>query len=276
MGEMIATQGRGLALQTIADAMAFGKMVAGSDFAPKDFRNKPESCVLAMQHGAELGLSPMQAIQSIAVVNGRPSVYGDTAKAICLAAPVCEWITETVDGEGEAMVATCTAKRRGSPEPTVVQFSVADAKKAALWGKSGPWTQYARRMLQMRARGFALRDAFPDVLRGLITAEEASDYPTQEPVREPIVVRTRATPQPHPEPAVVRLEAPVEAANPSLFQKAMDKIQRAGDAQTLEGCLNRIDELRRSGEMSAEDAAKLIVVIDGRMDIFAQPVAEGE
>ena len=268
MGETM-TQARGLALQTIADAMAFGKMVAGSDFAPKDFRGKPESCVLAMQHGAELGLSPMQAIQSIAVVNGRPSVYGDTAKAICLAAPVCEWITETVDGEGEAMVATCTAKRRGSPEPTVVQFSVADAKKAALWGKSGPWTQYARRMLQMRARGFALRDAFPDVLRGLITAEEASDYPTHEPVREPIVVRTRATPQPHPEPAVVRIEQKAEAANLSLFQKAMDKIQRAGDRETLEGCLNRIDELRRSGEMSAEDAAKLIVVIDGRMDIFA-------
>jgi hypothetical protein len=275
MGEIATQQARGLALQTISDAMTFGKMVAGSDFAPKDFRGKPESCVLAMQHGAELGLSPMQAIQSIAVVNGRPSVYGDTAKAICLAAPVCEWITETVHGEGEAMVATCTAKRRGSPEPTVVQFSVADAKKAALWGKSGPWTQYARRMLQMRARGFALRDAFPDVLRGLITAEEASDYPTPEPVREPIVVRTRATSQPHPEP-VARLEAPVEASNPSLFQKAMDKIQRAGDRETLEGCLNRIDELRRSGEMSAEDAAKLIVVIDGRMDIFAQPVAEGD
>jgi hypothetical protein len=276
MGEIATQQARGLALQTISDAMTFGKMVAGSDFAPKDFRGKPESCVLAMQHGAELGLSPMQAIQSIAVVNGRPSVYGDTAKAICLAAPVCEWITETVEGDGETMVAICTAKRRGSPEPTVVQFSVADAKKAALWGKSGPWTQYARRMLQMRARGFALRDAFPDVLRGLITAEEASDYPTPEPVREPIVVRTRATPQPHPESA--RLEAPAEAANPSLFQKAMDKIQRAGDRDTLEACLNRIDELRRSGEMSAEDAAKLIVVIDGRMDIFAPveaPIEEG-
>jgi hypothetical protein len=153
----------------------------------------------------------------------------------------------------------------------VVQFSVTDAKKAQLWGKGGPWSQYARRMLQMRARGFALRDAFPDVLRGLITAEEAQDYPTPEPVREPVVVRTRTTPQPHPEP-VVRIEQKPEAVNPSLFQKAMDKIQRAGDRETLEGCLNRIDELRRSGEMSAEDASKLIVVIDGRMDIFAQPV----
>jgi hypothetical protein len=35
-------------------------------------------------------------------------------------------------------------------------------------------------MLQMRARGFALRDAFPDVLKGLITAEEAQDMPVEE------------------------------------------------------------------------------------------------
>ena len=29
----------------------------------------------------------------------------------------------------------------------------------------------------MRARGFALRDAFPDVLKGIVTAEEAADTP---------------------------------------------------------------------------------------------------
>jgi len=275
MGEMTTTQARGLALQTISDAMTFGKMVAGSDFAPKDFRGKPESCVLAMQHGAEIGLSPMQAIQSIAVINGKPSIYGDSMKAICLASAVCEWITEAVDGEGDTMVATCTAQRRGTPDTNVSRFSVSDAKKAGLWGKAGPWLQYPKRMLQMRARSFCLRDAFPDVLKGLIAAEEAQDCPAAEPVREPVVIRTRATPQRHPEP-VARLEAPTEAANPSLFQKAMDKIQRAGDRETLEGCLNRIDELRRSGEMSAEDASKLIVVIDGRMEIFAQPVAEGD
>jgi hypothetical protein len=35
-------------------------------------------------------------------------------------------------------------------------------------------------MLKMRARGFAIRDAFPDVLSGIITREEAEDYPTQK------------------------------------------------------------------------------------------------
>lgn len=174
------TQARGLALQSFADAMKFGETVASSEFAPKDFRGKPASCMLAIQAGAEIGLAPLQALQSIAVVNGRPAVFGDAALAVVKASPVCEYVTESIDGDGEQMVATCTAKRRGYPEATVVRFTVADAKKAGLWGKAGPWTQYPKRMLQMRARGFALRDAFPDALRGLVTAEEAQDYPVAE------------------------------------------------------------------------------------------------
>lgn len=189
------TQPRGLALQTFADAMKFGETVANSEFAPKDFRGKPASCMLAIQAGSEIGLAPLQALQSIAVVNGRPAVFGDAALAVAKASPVCEYVVEKIDGDGEQMVATCTAKRRGYPEPTVVRFSVADAKKAGLWGKTGPWTQYPKRMLQMRARGFALRDAFPDVLKGLVTAEEAQDYPQPLP-EKPAAVANVTTQQP--------------------------------------------------------------------------------
>jgi hypothetical protein len=88
-------------------------------------------------------------------------------------------------GRRRAHGGVCQAKRRGDAQPVESRFGVAEAKKAGLWGKQGPWTQYPRRMLQMRARGFALRDAFPDVLRGLVTAEEAADYThvETEPVR---------------------------------------------------------------------------------------------
>jgi hypothetical protein len=75
-------------------------------------------------------------------------------------------------------VATCTVWRKGGTKHTQ-SFSQADAQKAGLWGKSGPWTQYPKRMLQMRARGFALRSQFADALAGLITREEAEDMPQQ-------------------------------------------------------------------------------------------------
>lgn len=186
-----ATPARGLALQTMSDAMQFAAMVAKSDFAPKDFKGKPESCLLAIQHGAEIGLSPMQSLQNIACINGRPAIWGDAALALCLANPVCDGIHETIEGDGDNMVAVCKTSRRGKDANVVGRFSVADAKRAGLWGKSGPWTQYPRRMLQLRARGFALRDAFPDVLKGLVTAEEAQDYPATEPAREPVVIRPK-------------------------------------------------------------------------------------
>jgi len=233
------TQPRGLALQSVTDAMKFSETVANSDFAPKDFRGKPASCMLAIQCGAELGLAPLQSLQSIAVVNGRPSVYGDAALAVCKASAVCEYVTESIEGDGEQMVATCTAKRRGYPQPTVVKFSVADAKKASLWGKSGPWVSYPKRMLQMRARGFALRDAFPDVLKGLVTAEEAQDYPQPVAASEPVVVRPKFDNEPKPAGGVIKLKT---AASDSPEMSAVEKARLAvSRAATLERC----DALRK-------------------------------
>ena len=84
----------------------------------------------------------------------------------------------------EGDTAFCEIKRTlndGNTETTVVSFSQEDAVKAKLWGKQGPWQQYPKRMLQLRARGFAIRDAFPDAVKGLITAEEAADYPKPDP-----------------------------------------------------------------------------------------------
>ena len=98
---------RGLALASFEDAFRFSKMVAASEFAPKDFRGKPESCMLAIQHGSEVGLSPMQSLQSIAVINGRPTIWGDAALALVQASPVCEFVYETVEGDGEGMAAVC-------------------------------------------------------------------------------------------------------------------------------------------------------------------------
>jgi hypothetical protein len=234
MSTEISTQrASGLALQTFDDAWRFWQMVAKTDFAPKDFKNKPESCMLAGQHGAELGLGPMQSLQCIAVINGRPTIWGDAALALVQSSAVCEFISEAVEGDGDQMVATCIAKRRGYPAPSAIKFSVADAKRAGLWGKSGPWTQYPRRMLQLRARGFALRDAFPDVLKGLVTAEEVQDYPQAEPAKEPVVVRPKFT------ETVVKLKAEPAKSAATDIEKARLAVS---DAKNLAG-LNRLRTL---------------------------------
>lgn len=170
---------QGFAPATITEAMEFSKMLADSSMVPRAYQGKPQDIMVCVQWGYEIGLAPMQALQNIAVINGKPSVYGDAAMALVQASPVCEGVEEYMEGEGTPNpVAVCIAHRKGR-KPVTARFSVEDAKRAGLWGKPGPWQAYPKRMLAMRARGFALRDAFPDVLKGLITAEEAQDFPDE-------------------------------------------------------------------------------------------------
>jgi hypothetical protein len=158
----------------LQEAVKFAEILAKSTIVPRHYQNKSGDILVAVQMGAELGLKPIQALQNIAVINGKPSVYGDALLALVQNNPNFEDIKESFDEETNT--AYCTVKRKGQSEYTV-SFCQEDAKKAGLWGKSGPWTSYPKRMLQMRARGFALRDKFADALGGLITAEEARDYP---------------------------------------------------------------------------------------------------
>jgi hypothetical protein len=170
--------------QNFGELLKFAELAANTDLVPTAFRKKPSDVAIACQMGAELGLQPMQALQNIAVINGKPSLWGDAVIAVVSARPDCEDIKEEFDEK--TMTARCTVKRKGR-SPVVSTFNQADAENAKLWGKQGPWTQYPKRMLQMRARGFACRDAFPDALRGIITREEAEDYP------EPVKIQTQST-----------------------------------------------------------------------------------
>jgi len=171
----VATQPRqqfDLSPQTFEQALTFCDYLADSDLVPKDFKGKPANCLIAIQWGSELGLKPLQAVQNIAVINGRAALWGDAVIALVRSSPLCEYITESDDGNA----AICKVKRRGEAEE-IRTFSMDDAKAAGLAGKQGPWTQYPKRMRQMRARAFALRDVFPDVLRGMPIAEEIMDIP---------------------------------------------------------------------------------------------------
>lgn len=170
---------QGVQLASIEDAFRFAKAICESGFAPKGME-KPESILVAIQLGAELGLTPMAALQNTAVINGRPAIYGDAALALVRSSGLLVSYKEEIVGEGgsDSFGFRVTAVRKGE-QTTVETFTVGDAKRAKLWGKAGPWTDYPQRMLRFRARGYALRDLFGDVLKGLRTVEEARDIPSE-------------------------------------------------------------------------------------------------
>ena len=161
-----------LSPRSLDEAMKLADMISKSEMVPKDYQGKSANVLIAVQMGAEVGLPPMQALQNIAVINGRPSLWGDAIKAIILGSSLCEKFEESFDDQ--TMTASVLVKRVNHKE-RVVTFSQDDASLAKLWGKQGPWTQYPKRMLQMRARAFAARDEFADVLKGLSSADEMQD-----------------------------------------------------------------------------------------------------
>jgi hypothetical protein len=172
MNEVAIQEGTfSLSPRNLAEAMEYAKIIASSDMVPKDYINKPGNVLVAVQTGAEVGLKPMQSLQGIAVINGRPAIWGDAMWALVVSHPEFDGFRD----ENTDTQSTVWLKRRNQGE-IMRSFSIEDAKKAGLFGKQGPWTSNPKRMMQMRARAFAARDLFPDALKGIKSVEEVRDY----------------------------------------------------------------------------------------------------
>lgn len=205
---------KGLVCSTFDELWRMSSAISRSGLAPKGIQT-PEAVFTAIQFGLEIGLTPMAALQSLAIVNGRPSLYGDAALALVRGSGLCEYYTEFASNDEVHSLAellavaledsdldesrklkreiavksskfnrdaddfgfTSISKRVQGINAVVRRFTIGNAKQAALFNKEGPWRQYRERMLMWRSRGFNLRDNFGDVLKGMRTFEEAMDAP---------------------------------------------------------------------------------------------------
>jgi hypothetical protein len=134
---------------------------------------------IAIEFGQQFKWSPLQSLQSVYVVNGRPMLWGDGPLSLVLSSGLLLDYTAKIEGTGDERVAVFSAVRKIGTAGVInreVRFSVADAKKGGIWGKSGPWSNYPERMLMYRARAFCLRDLFADVLSGIGIAEEHDEF----------------------------------------------------------------------------------------------------
>jgi len=191
--------------RSLKEALQLADLIHRSKLAPKGF-DTPESCLVGILYGMEVGLSPIAALQRMAIIDGRPTIWGDAALALVQASGLLISIKEEIQEDAtqpniNRLTAICTVIRNSRTEPVTKTFSVEDAKRAGLWQKPGPWTDYPKRMLAMRARAFALRDAFPDVLAGLYLREEIEPATTSQQSTMEGKEQNDALPSDHPNPA---------------------------------------------------------------------------
>jgi hypothetical protein len=222
--------------KSIAEVRELARTIALAEWAPDSYRDLEGNYVqqkieLAIMHGATVGLGPIAAVQSIAVIDGMPTIWGDGALSIVERSGLLEDMLEEyhLDPE-EGLTAVCTMQRRRRPTPIINRFSTAMAEQARLTHKEGPWQTYPQRMLKMRARSWSIRDGFADVLRGLHIREEVDDFleirglSTSRPSRAPGTLTNAPRPRWAPlEPESTVETAPAPTGEPGAESEPQDE-----------------------------------------------------
>ena len=259
------TQGM-LTPTTFEGAMQFSETMAQSSMVPKAFQGKPADILVAVQWGSEVGLPPLAALQNVCVINGKPTIYGDSMLALVTGHPEYGGHEETMAKPDGDLVATCKIVRlvKGREVITERTFSQGDAKRANLWGKGGPWKLYPKRMLQMRARSFAIRDAFPDALSGIAMAEEQESVELKD----------------------ITPSNPLDAIAPGVEEKlpAVEAHTEAIEVPDDAKVPNNIDVTSEASESHTEDIAEIainmtlsdgeVLYINGWGEFYSQFVTE--
>lgn len=152
-------------LQERADYIA---RLAPSTILPTAYRGNAANAFVAAETGAALGLEPLQALASIAVINGRATLSSDLMAAVIRRAG---HTLRIVENSPESVTATLIRA-----DDKTFKFEVTwdkdKATKAGLWGQKGPWSQYPTQMLRARAITEVARQGASEALMGMIYSPE--------------------------------------------------------------------------------------------------------
>ena len=227
-------------LWRLSDALARAKILPDhlTDNGRADYETVKANVFWVVQCGAELGIPACQAIMGIAIINGRPCVYGDLMIGKVRASGIADYILETSEGSGDDLVCYCETRRSDNGEVIVRSYSWAEADKVVQRSKrfgdkkltdKDTYQNYGPRMIAMRARAFCLRDAFSDVLKGIRVAEEEED---QAYVSGPAQSLEAPPPRPQPPKAEKAIEGEIVDA-PEAEDPAKEPNDYEGVAENL-------------------------------------------
>lgn len=293
-----AVQSAPALLTAWADAASAAHRLAAplvmTDFVPAHFRPKGNSdeavktaqaaATAAVLYGAEAGLSPMQALQGVYVIGGRPALYARTMLAITLSAGHEVWTEESTDTR-----AIVCGRRRGGQQVERVVVTMDQARKAG-WTSNKKYGTEPATMLLARAQAQTCRRVAPDALVGMAySVEEAEDenpqtvtVARQEPAKR---TAKRATPPPvevpEPdldEPAAEPQESPEGITAPQL--KKLHVVLGENGMGTREDALRYLSkvlgrEITTSKDLTKAEASEVIDALDSPPEEPTEPTLDG-
>lgn len=269
-------------LQERADYIA---RLAPSTILPTAYRGNAANAFVAAETGAALGLEPLQALASIAVINGRATLSSDLMAAVIRRAG---HTLRIVENSPESVTATLIRADDRKFEFTVT-WDKDKAVKAGLWGQRGPWSQYPTQMLRARAITEVARQGASEALMGMIyspedfgavitdtgeviEAEVVDDAPSQRAKPTPAVKSAAAPAQPAP------LDKPLTPAQASVA-KGLETLSFTQDAfaALCKRCLGQIVAVGAlNDEQAATLHAELIAIYNSNRAPAPEPEPEAE
>ena len=269
-------------LQERADYIA---RLAPSTILPTAYRGNAANAFVAAETGAALGLEPLQALASIAVINGRATLSSDLMAAVIRRAG---HTLRIVENSPESVTATLIRA-----DDKTFKFEVTwdkdKAVKAGLWGQKGPWSQYPTQMLRARAITEVARQGASEALMGMIYSPEdfgATITEAGEVIEAEIVDEARAPAKPKPavKPAAApsqptTLGKPLTPAQASVAKglNILSFTQEAYDA-LCKRCLGQLISVAAlNDEQAATLHTELIAIYNsGRTQPAPEPAPEAE
>lgn len=179
-------------IQQFENAQRIGKALASSALVPKEYQgqNGLANTLVAMEIAGRMGLSPLQVMQNLHIIHGRPSWSSQFIIAMINGCGRFSPLDYNVSGEGESLscfaYATELATGKELKGPLV---TMAMAKREGWATKTGSkWQTMPDLMIRYRAAAFWGRLYVPEFLVGMKTQEEVIDIEEVQVTEQPSIV----------------------------------------------------------------------------------------
>lgn len=237
-------------IQSFEDAQRMAKVFINSPLVPTQFRGDLGSCLIAFNLANRMGADPLQVMQNIYIVHGKPSFSSSYLIACFNQCGRFSTIKYQFQGERGSddwgCRATATELATGEVlEGTLVTIGMAKkegwySKKDRYGNETSKWQTMPELMLQYRSATFLIRTHAPEIALGFYTREEALDITEQATIVGDapatattldevamLAVAEQAQPQQKPEPVAGEPDAPVAERKKAEPQPA--EVQEATD-----------------------------------------------
>lgn len=241
--------------QAMSAAYELASKLANTALVPAMYQKKPDDATAAILYGAELGLNPIQSLQQIFVVQGKPAIYARTMVALL---KTRGYLIETIESTDTSVTVRGTDPQTGIVEEST--WTIDRAKKAG-YTSNKKYDSDPQAMLYAKAATEVARKIAPDVLLGIAHSREELEL--DAPVR---ATAERVKPKARGVAALEAALTPAAEPEPALdADSLLAAVEQAPDIESLR------EMWKRAAALTDDDCTTVRAVIDGRLADLKEP-----